>query len=158
MRSRLTAIDPKPAPRFDAPHARGGPAAGHERSRPVSGETADRDGPRHCGQSVPAWLPAWPCGAAAPTSTSRTHAMTRRTAISRSASPSRVGPSFGRDLGVLLALLEQVGLRADLADREQRAAALDDLAAVPFEDDLFAGHQVTRPPSLPADAVRAGEL
>src|ERR671918_655282 len=56
MRSRLTAIDPKPAPRLDVLHARGGPAAGHDRNKPVSGETADRDGPRHCGQSVPPGL------------------------------------------------------------------------------------------------------
>src|SRR5688500_5674317 len=131
MRSPLTAIEPKPAPRFDTLHARGGPAAGHARSRPVSGETADRHGPRHGGQSVPAWPAAWPCGAAAPAS-SRTHATTRRAAISGLVSSSQDGPSFGGGLGVLLALFEQVGLRAGLADREQRAAALDDLAAVAF--------------------------
>src|SRR5918993_2487864 len=58
MRSRLTAIDPKPAPRFETLHARGGPAAGHARRSPVSEETADRDGPRHCGQSVAFWVAA----------------------------------------------------------------------------------------------------
>src|SRR5687767_1552109 len=157
MRSRLTAIDPKPAPRFDALQVRGGPAAGQDLSSPVSGEMAERDGPRHCGQSVPVWLPAWPCGAAAQAS-SRTHATTRRVAISGLASSSGDGPSFGRGLGVVLALLEQIGLRTDLADREQRAAALDGLAAVALEDDLLAGHQISRPPSLSPDPVRAGEL
>src|SRR5688572_14794249 len=126
MRSRLTAIDPKPAPRFDVLHARGGPAAGQDRSSPVSGEMADREGPRHWGQSAAA-VGAAVCPRGPATHAIKTPHMTRnwRAIIVRdSATRYRASLRRGR-FGVLLAFLEQVGFGANLADRQQRAATFD---------------------------------
>src|SRR5215470_2299967 len=52
MRSSLTAIEPKPSPRFDIDQLCRGPDGGHCLSSPVSFDRPLRSGPRHCGQSA----------------------------------------------------------------------------------------------------------
>ena len=46
-----TATDPYPAPISAADQTSAGPVFGHCFSRPVSRDTPDRSGPRHCGHS-----------------------------------------------------------------------------------------------------------
>src|SRR5438128_758991 len=51
MRSPTIAGPEYPTPNVSIDHASLGPPAGHFLSRPFSGETPSRLGPRHCGQS-----------------------------------------------------------------------------------------------------------
>jgi hypothetical protein len=51
-RPPATATGDTPSPRPPPFQAKGGPSGGHPWSSPVSADTLDRSGPRHCGQSA----------------------------------------------------------------------------------------------------------